>query len=83
MSSALQTLNEQNKAADWAVRIAECRNSGLSMREWCSEHNICTQTYDRWQKRLFRFDGYKPCLFLAVFQLIKLIVPYKIYDDRI
>lgn len=53
MSSALQTLNEQNKAAGWAVRIAECRNSGLSVREWCSEHNVCAQTYYRWQKRLF------------------------------
>lgn len=53
MSSALQTLNEQNKAAEWAGRITECRNSGLSVREWCNEHNICTQTYYRWQKRLF------------------------------
>lgn len=53
MSSALQTLNEQNKMAEWAGRIAECRNSGLSVKEWCSNHNLCTQTYYRWQKRLF------------------------------
>ena len=53
MSSALQTLNEQNKAAQWAAWITECRNSGLSVRAWCSEHSICTQTYYKWQKRLF------------------------------
>lgn len=53
MSSALQTLNENNKVSEWAARITECRNSGLSVREWCSSHHICTQTYYRWQKRLF------------------------------
>ena len=53
MSSALQTLNKQNKAAEWASWITECRNSVLSVREWCNEHNICTQTYYRWQKCLF------------------------------
>ena len=53
MSSALQTLNEQNKMTEWSRRIAECRNSGLSVKEWCSNHNLCTQTYYRWQKRLF------------------------------
>ena len=52
MSSALQTLNENNKVSEWAARITECRNSGLSVREWCSSHHICTQTYYRWQKRL-------------------------------
>lgn len=53
MSSALQTLNEQNKAAEWATRITECRNSGLSVNTWWKNHNICTQTYYRWQKRQF------------------------------
>ena len=53
MSSALQIVNEQNKAAQWAARITECRNSGLSVREWCHANNLHTQTYYRWQKRLF------------------------------
>ena len=34
-------------------RITECRNSGLSVREWCEANHLCTQTYYRWQKRLF------------------------------
>ena len=53
MSSALQTLNENSKIAEWAGRITECRNSGLSVREWCEANQLCTQTYYRWQKRLF------------------------------
>ncbi len=53
MSSALQVLNENNKVSEWAARITECRNSGLSVREWCEANRLCTQTYYRWQKRLF------------------------------
>ena len=45
MSSALQMVNENNKIAEWAARISECRNSGLSVREWCSINHVCTQTY--------------------------------------
>ena len=53
MRSALQTMNENSTTAEWAARITECRNSGLSVREWCSVNRVCTQTYYRWQKRLF------------------------------
>ena len=53
MSSALQKLNENNKVSEWVVRITECRNSGLSVREWCEANHLCTQTYYRWQRRLF------------------------------
>ena len=53
MSSALQKLNENNKVSEWAARITECRNSGLSVREWCETNHLCTQTYYRWQRRLF------------------------------
>ena len=53
MSSALQVLNGSNKVSEWAARITECRSSGLSVREWCEANHLCTQTYYRWQKRLF------------------------------
>ena len=53
MSSALQVFNENNKVSEWAARITECRNSGLSVREWCEVNHLRTQTYYRWQKRLF------------------------------
>ena len=49
MSSALQVMNMDQTAAEWAARIRSCRSSG----QWCSDHNISPQTYYRWQRRLF------------------------------
>jgi transposase-like protein len=53
MDRELRQLNGQNKLALWAERVSECRNSGLSVTAWCKEHGVCTQTYYKWQKRLF------------------------------
>ena len=53
MSSALQAMNMDQTAAEWAARITECRGSGLSVRQWCSDHKVSPQTYYRWQRRLF------------------------------
>ena len=53
MSSALQVMNMDQTAAEWAARITECRSSGLTVKQWCSEHQISPQTYYRWQRRLF------------------------------
>lgn len=53
MGSALQVMNMDQTAAEWAARITECRSSGLSVRQWCSNQKISTQTYYRWQRRLF------------------------------
>lgn len=49
----LRQLNEQTKLALWAERVSECRNSGQSVLSWCKEHGICSQTYYKWQKRLY------------------------------
>ena len=53
MSSALQVMNMDQTAAEWAARIRSCRSSGLSVRQWCSDHNISPQIYYRWQRRIF------------------------------
>ena len=49
----LRQLNEQTKLALWAERVSECRNSGQSVLTWCKEHGVCSQTYYKWQKRLY------------------------------
>ena len=49
----LRQLNEQKKLALWSERVSECRNSGQSVLTWCKEHGICSQTYYKWQKRLY------------------------------
>ena len=53
MSSALQVMNMDQTATEWAARIRSCRSSRLTVRQWCSEHQISPQTYYRWQRRLF------------------------------
>ena len=53
MSSALQVMSMDQTAAEWAARIRSCRSSGLTVKQWCSEHQISPQTYYRWQRRLF------------------------------
>ena len=50
MISALQM---DQIVAEWAVRIRSCRSSGLTVKQWCSGHQISPQTYYRWQRRLF------------------------------
>ncbi|MBR4057303.1 MAG: IS66 family insertion sequence element accessory protein TnpB [Oscillospiraceae bacterium] len=38
---------------EYLRRVAACRNSGLSVLAWCKENGVCSQTYYKWQKRLF------------------------------
>ena len=33
MNSGLQVYNEQNKLAQWVQTVAQCRDSGLSVRQ--------------------------------------------------
>lgn len=53
MEKGLRALNEREKKAEWAARITACRNSGQSVVSWCKENGVCSQTYYKWQKRLF------------------------------
>lgn len=53
MAKALQAMNQEKTVAIWAERISACRNSELSVAQWCKENEICIQTYYRWQKKLF------------------------------
>ena len=53
MEQNLQALNTQNKAAEWAAKIAERRSSGQSVKSWCKENGVCEQTYYKWQRKLF------------------------------
>ena len=53
MEKNLQALNRQEKLAVWSERIAACRSSGISVRVWCEENRISTDSYYKWQKKLF------------------------------
>lgn len=38
-------VKKQVKEAEWAERIRQCRESGLTVSEWCRENGINLKTY--------------------------------------
>ena len=36
-------------------KVADCRQSGLSVKRWCSENGVTPKTYYSWQKKVFSF----------------------------
>ena len=53
MNRGLQVYNEQNKLAQWAQVVAQCRDSGLSVRQWCQEHGVNFSSYYKWQRKVY------------------------------
>lgn len=53
MNSGLQVYNEQNKLAQWAQIVSQCRDSGLSVRQWCQEHGVNVSSYYKWQRKVY------------------------------
>ena len=53
MENRLQSLRHENHLALWAQRVESCRNSGLTVRQWCADNGITPNTYYRWQKRVY------------------------------
>ncbi len=53
-------LKHQAKLQEWAVRIQDCRSSGLSVRAWCKQQGITITTYYRWERELLAAAGGAP-----------------------
>ncbi len=47
----IRELKHAAQLREWSIRIAECRSSGMSVREWCEARGIITKTYYYWEKR--------------------------------
>lgn len=52
---SIQSLGKRQRLLEWSQRVAECRQSGMSVTRWCQEHSITPKTYYTWQKRVFAF----------------------------
>ena len=52
MSAGVQELKRAASMQEWGKRVADCRSSGMSVRDWCKENGFAKQTYYRWEKRL-------------------------------
>lgn len=53
MNRGLQAYNEQNKLAQWEQIVSQCRDSGLSVRQWCREHGVNISSYYKWQRKVY------------------------------
>lgn len=54
MERSLQKVNYNNQLLEWSRRVEGCRNSGLTVKEWCKENKIAVSMYYLWQKRVFQ-----------------------------
>ena len=53
MEQNLQEFNASQKLLEWSERIASCRNSGMSVREWCKVNGIPLSTYYNQQRKVY------------------------------
>ena len=53
MGSELQVYTKQQKLQLWSERVKACRESGMSVADWCSANGISKYTYYEWQRKVF------------------------------
>ena len=54
MSKSIQIFKENNNLAEWSRQVEECRNSGLSVRAWCEQHQIAVSTFHYRQQKVWK-----------------------------
>lgn len=54
MEQNLQRVNANQRVEVWGQRIVACRNSGMTVREWCSQEGLSEKTYYYWQRKLYQ-----------------------------
>ena len=54
MTKGLQIIKENKNLAEWSRQFEECRNSGLSMRSWCEQHQIAVSTFHYRQQKVWK-----------------------------
>ena len=52
MDTEIRAWEKWDTQAKWSLRVEECRQSGLSVRQWCDEQGI-NPKYCRRQRKLF------------------------------
>ena len=53
MEQSLQKFNNSQNLIEWSERIASCRNSGMSVKDWCQANGIPLSTYYNQQRKVF------------------------------
>ena len=53
MDQNLQEFNRNQNLLEWSRRIEDCRNSGMTVRDWCEANGIALSTYYSRQRKVF------------------------------
>jgi len=46
----VRTMKHAAKLAEWSEKVQACRSSGLPVRQWCEQNNVCIKTYYTWER---------------------------------
>jgi len=53
MGTELQVYSTNQKLQLWAERVKACRESGMSVADWCAANGLSKYTYYEWQRKVF------------------------------
>ena len=56
----LQEIRKQVNLQEWTQMVMDCRNSGLSIKDWCAQNGVNSKTYYYRQRRVFEAIGNRP-----------------------
>ena len=48
----VKKISDDVKTKEWMIKISACRESGLTVKQWCKENNVSEPTYYKWLKKL-------------------------------
>lgn len=51
---SVRELKHTARLQEWSVRVAECRNSGISVKSWCEQRGIPCKTYYHWERQVVK-----------------------------
>ena len=46
----VRTMKHAVKLAEWSEKVQACRSSGMTVKEWCKQNQVCCKTYYRWER---------------------------------
>ena len=46
----VRTMKHAAKLAEWSEKVQACRSSGMTVKEWCEQNQVCTKTYYTWER---------------------------------
>ena len=49
----IRDVGQRQRLLEWSRKVADCRQSGLSVKRWCAENGTNVKSYYSWQKKVF------------------------------